>query len=267
MKYRHLEIEIERATAFVWLNRPEVRNALDEILIAELTDAFTDLPQRSDVRVIVLGGHGKAFCAGADLHWMRRMADFSTEQNQQDAMRLATMLHKVYSSRVPVIAQVHGPAYAGGMGLAAACDVIVADPAAEFCLSEVRIGLTPATISPYVIRALGVHAARRYMLTAERFTSQEAARLGFVHELVAAGELDSAVARMGHAIASGGPEALAITKDLIDQVGVRAIDSPLMEDTAAIIAQIRASAEGKDGVSSFLEKRRPHWLSSVEVSA
>jgi methylglutaconyl-CoA hydratase len=267
MSYQNLEIEIQGATASVWLNRPQVRNALDEALIAELTKAFDELQQQPGVRVIVLGGRGKAFCAGGDLNWMRRMADYSAEQNQQDALRLAAMLHRVYSSRIPVIARVHGAAYAGGMGLAAACDVVVADSVAEFCLSEVRIGLTPATISPYVIRALGIQASRRYMLTAERISARDASRLGFVQELVTSGGLDEAVARIGDAILAGGPEAMAVTKDLIDQVSVRPIDGLLMEDTAAIIAQIRASSEGREGVLSFLEKRRPMWLSDVKEPA
>jgi methylglutaconyl-CoA hydratase len=262
LEYRNLEIETKGGIATLWLNRPEVRNALDERLIAEITEAVTALQQDDSVRVLVLAGRGKAFCAGADLNWMKRMAGYSGEQNLRDAMGLARMLRTVHVSAKPVLARVHGPAFAGGMGLAAACDIIVAEPAAEFCLSEVRIGLVPATISPYVIRALGVQAARRYMLSAERIPAAEALRIGFVHEISEEGAIDEALARIAGALLIAGPKALAQTKDLIEQVGTRRIDEDVMQETAGLIAAVRASAEGREGVSSFLEKRKPAWLAA-----
>lgn len=259
MNYQNLEVEFQGAVATVWLDRPEARNALDEVLIAELTQAFAELQDDDRVRVIVLGGHSTAFCAGADLHWMKRMAEHNAEQNLQDAMRLAQMLYTVHSSRKPVIARVHGPAYAGGMGLAAACDLIVADPAAVFCLSEVRIGLVPATIAPYVIQALGVRASKRYMLTAERLSAQEALHVGFVHELAEAGAIDRSVGRFARALVAGAPNALARIKALIGDVGARKLDAQLIRDTAACIADVRASTEGREGVSAFFERRKPAW--------
>jgi methylglutaconyl-CoA hydratase len=187
--FQSLELEIQGPTATLWLNRPDVRNALDEVLLSEITQAIKHLEQDDSVRVIILAGRGKVFCAGADLNWMKRMAAYSAEENKHDAMGLATMLKTLKEVRKPTIARVHGAAFAGGMGLAAACDMVVAEPAAEFCLSEVRIGLIPSTISPYIIQALGIQASRRYMLTAERLSAQEAHRLGFVQELSAAGML------------------------------------------------------------------------------
>jgi len=260
MEFRNLEIEKQGGVATLWLNRPQVRNALDEVLIAEIAHAVTGLQQDDGVRVLVLAGRGTAFCAGADLNWMKRMAAYSGEQNLQDSMRLAQMLGTVHASAKPVIARVHGPAFAGGMGLAAACDVVVAEPTAEFCLSEVRIGLVPATISPYVIRALGMQASRRYMLTAERMGAAEALRIGFVHELSDTGGIDQVVARIAAALLAAGPQAVARTKALIEQVGMRPVDQGLMEETASLIAAVRASPEGREGVSSFLEKRRAGWL-------
>ena len=196
MNFQDLELEIQGQVATVWLNRPAVRNALDEVLISEITQAINHLERDDAVRVLVLAGRGKAFCAGADLNWMKRMAGYSAEQNQTDAMGLATMLKTLKQVAKPTIARVHGAAYAGGMGLASACDVVVAEPTAEFCLSEVRIGLIPATISPYVIQALGIQAAKRYMLTAERISAKEAHRLGFVQELCEDGAIDAAIAQI-----------------------------------------------------------------------
>jgi methylglutaconyl-CoA hydratase len=260
LPYENLEIDSHGGIATIWLNRPQVRNALDETLIAEISHAVTALQQDAGVRVLVLAGRGKAFCAGADLNWMKRVASYSGEQNQQDAMRLAQMLKTVHASGKPVVARVHGPAFAGGMGLAAACDIVVAEPTAEFCLSEVRIGLIPSTISPYVIRALGVQACRRYMLTAERVTAVQASRIGFVHELSQEGAIDEAVGRIAGALLAAGPHALARTKALIEQVGMRPVDEEVMGETAALIAAIRTSDEGREGVSSFLEKRKPAWV-------
>jgi methylglutaconyl-CoA hydratase len=260
LSYSNIEVEQQGPVATLWLNRPQVRNAMDEVLIAELTQAVNRLQQDASVRVLVLAGRGSAFCAGADLNWMKRMAGFSEEQNREDARGLAKMLRTLHACEKPVIARVHGPAFAGGMGLAAACDIVVAGPAAEFCLTEVRIGLVPATISPYVVRALGMQASRRYMLTAERITASEAHRIGFVQVLATDGDIDDAVAGAARALAAGGPCALARTKSLIDQVAGRALDDGTIDDTALLIAEVRAGAEARDGIPSFLEKRKPTWI-------
>lgn len=262
MRLENLELEIQGQVATVWLNRPAVRNALDEVLISEITQAINYFERDAAVRVVVLAGRGKVFCAGADLNWMKRMAGYSVEQNQADAMGLATMLQTLKQVTKPTIARVHGAAFAGGMGLASACDVVVAEPTAEFCLSEVRIGLIPATISPYVIQALGIQAAKRYMLTAERISAKEAHRLGFVQELCEAGTIDAAIAQISQALIAGGPMALAQTKALMETVVNRCLDDELINQTAGLIAKLRASDEGREGVSSFLEKRQPTWVRS-----
>ncbi|WP_184048828.1 enoyl-CoA hydratase-related protein [Paraburkholderia sp. MM5384-R2] len=262
MTYKNLETELNGAVATIWLNRPEVRNAIDEHLIAEISKVFSELAKNERIRVLVLAGRGTSFCAGGDIDWMRRMADFSPEQNLRDARMLAQMLKTVHTSPKPVIARVHGPAYAGGMGLAAAGDIVVADQAAEFCLSEVRIGLVPATISPYVIRALGIRASQRYMLTGERLSAQEAFRLGFVHQLSNVGAIDEAVSCVANALIAAGPQALTKTKSLIEDVGLRGPHEDVMQDTAERIANVRASSEGREGVTAFLAKRKPMWLAS-----
>ncbi|HEY0857454.1 MAG TPA: enoyl-CoA hydratase/isomerase family protein [Albitalea sp.] len=246
--------------ATVFLNRPEVRNAFNETVIAELGQVFRELAHDDALRVVVLGGHGKAFCAGADLSWMRSMADYSWEQNRTDAQALADMLWDVYSCPVPVIGRIHGDCYAGGVGLASVCDVLVATDAAGFCLSEARLGLLPATISPYVVRALGEQASRRYFVTAERFSAVQAQALGLVHAVCPADELDAKVDEVVAAVAANGPMAVRACKKLVQDVAGRPIDAALRDDTARRIADIRASAEGKEGVQAFLNKRRPSWL-------
>ena len=260
MSYQTIELAVADGVACVWLNRPDVRNAMNETVIAELRAAFEVLGRDESVRVVVLGGRGSAFCAGADLNWMKRMADFSEVENEADAMHLATMLHTLHTLPKPTIARVHGPAFAGGMGLACACDIIVAARAAEFCLSEVKIGLVPATISPYVALALGAHASRRYMLTAERMSAAEAHRIGFAHELCEADAIDDTVQALAGKLKSAAPAALAQTKELLDAVVDRPIEPPLIAMTAKLIAQVRASAEGRGGVRAFLEKSRAPWL-------
>ena len=255
-------LDIRRPTPFVaevWLNRPEVRNAFNDSVIAELTLAFEQLGSDPDLRVVVLGGHGKAFCAGADLSWMRAMAGYSWEDNQADAARLAQMLWTIYRCPVPVVGRIHGDCYAGGVGLAAVCDVLVAAEGVNFCLSEARLGLLPATIAPYVIKALGEQASRRYFTTAERFDATQAKALGLVHEVVAAESLDAKVAEIAAALVANGPAAVRACKRLVQDVAGRAIDATLREDTARRIADIRASAEGREGVQAFLDKRDPAW--------
>jgi methylglutaconyl-CoA hydratase len=246
--------------AEVWLNRPDVRNAFNDGVIGELTAAFRGFAEDGALRVVVLGGHGKAFCAGADLNWMRAMADYSWEQNRADAQALADMLWAIYSCPVPVVGRVHGDCYAGGVGLAAVCDVLIASDNVAFCLSEAKLGLLPATIGPYVVRALGERAAQRYFTTAERFTAEKAHRLGFVHELTSPETLDEAVQNIVKALVTNGPAAVRACKRLVQDMAGQAITPELRAETARRIADIRASAEGKEGVQSFLQKRSAHWL-------
>ena len=247
----------------IWLNRPEVRNAFNEGVIAELGAAFVTLGADPQLRAIVLGGRGKAFCAGADLAWMREMAAFDWERNRADAQALADMLWSVYSCPVPVVGRIHGDCYAGGVGLAAVCDVLVAADGVNFCLSEARLGLVPGTISPYVIRALGEQASRRYFVTAEPFSAAQAHSMGFVHELCTADALDAKVAGIVAALVANGPTATRACKRLVQDVAGRAIDAELRGETARRIADIRASDEGREGVQSFLNKRKPAWLDAA----
>ena len=245
--------------AEVWLNRPEVRNAFNDGVIAELTAAFGGFAADTELRAVVLGGHGKAFCAGADLSWMRTMAGYSWDENQADAARLAQMLWAIYRCPVPVVGRIHGDCYAGGVGLAAVCDVLVATEGLHFCLSEAKLGLLPATIGPYVVKALGEQASRRYFATAERFSAAQAHTLGFVHEVVTADQLDAKVAEIVALLVANGPAATKACKKLVQDLAGRPIDAALRGDTARRIADIRASTEGREGVQAFLDKRDPFW--------
>jgi methylglutaconyl-CoA hydratase len=261
-------IEVLRPSAHVaevWLNRPEVRNAFNDAVIGELTEVFRTLSADDALRVVVLGGRGKAFCAGADLGWMRAMADYDWEENRADAQRLADMLWTIWRCPVPVIGRIHGDCYAGGVGLAAVCDILVAADVAGFCLSEAKLGLLPATIGPYVVRALGEQASRRWFVTAERFIAAQAQALGFVHAVCASDELDAKVQELVRAIVANGPAAVRACKRLVQDVAHRPIDADLRDETARRIADIRASAEGKEGVQAFLGKRTPPWLPNVDV--
>lgn len=257
---KHLQLNMQGGVATLVLNRPEVRNAFNDEVIAELTQAFADLGQRDDVRCIVLAAEGVAFCAGADLNWMKRMADYTHAENLADAGMLAEMLRVVYTCPKPTIAKVQGDVYAGGTGLVAACDIAVSVDTAGYCLSEVKLGLIPATISPYVIRAMGARAAHRYFLTAERFSAAEALRIGFVHEVVPAAELDAKVAELAKALVGAGPQAVRLCKKLVQDVAEQEITPALIRSTVESIADIRVSPEGREGVQSFLQKRKPSWL-------
>ena len=254
-----LDISRSGTVARVWLNRPDVRNAFNDAVIAELTAAFRELGADASVRAIVLGGHGKAFCAGGDLNWMRAMADYSWEQNRADAQALADMLWTLYTCPAPVVGRVHGDCYAGGVGLASVCDVLVAAEGMHFCLSEAKLGLLPATIGPYVVRALGQQASRRYFVTAERFSAAEAHRLGFVHELARPETIDATVDAIVQALVANGPAAVKASKQLVRDLAGAPLTPELRADTARRIADIRASDEGREGVQAFLHKRKPSW--------
>lgn len=245
--------------ARVWLNQPERRNAFDAGTIAELTTTFKSLALEPQLRAVVLGAHGKAFCAGADLNWMRAMAEFSWAENHSDAARLADMLWAIASCPVPVIAQVQGDCYGGGVGLVATCDIVIAADVAAFCLSEVRLGLIPATISPYVIQAIGERAARRYFVTAERFSAERAQAIGLVHDVCAAAELGPTVDRVVAAIAANGPKAVRASKQLVRDMSGLPLGPELRDPTARRIADIRASDEGREGMRAFLSKSAPAW--------
>ncbi|RZS57908.1 enoyl-CoA hydratase/isomerase family protein [Sphaerotilus mobilis] len=246
--------------AEVHLNRPDFRNAFNDAVIAELSAAFAGFAAEPELRVVVLGGHGKAFCAGADLNWMRAMADYSWDQNRADAQGLADMLWTIHRCPVPVIGRIHGDCYAGGVGLAAVCDIVVAGEGVGFCLSEARLGLLPATIGPYVVQAIGTRAAQRYFTTAERFDAAEARRIGLVHEVCAADQLDARVQALVDTLVANGPAAVRACKRLVQDLAGQPLSAELRADTARRIADIRGSAEGKEGVSAFLGKRSPGWL-------
>jgi methylglutaconyl-CoA hydratase len=256
----NLIVEKRNLVAIVTLNRPEVRNAFDDVLILNLTKIFLDLEKDETVRAVVLAGAGKAFCAGADLNWMKRMAGYGYEDNLKDANALATMLKTLDRMSKPTVARVHGPAYAGGVGLVAACDIAIGSQAAEFCLTEVKLGLSPATISPYVVRAMGGRLARRYFLTGEVIDAREAHRMQLLSGVCPPEELDGAIdALLGHLVA-GGRQAHAKIKDLVRTVAAGAVDDAMIADTAKRIAEIRVSPEGREGIASFLEKRKPAWV-------
>jgi len=260
MDYDTLTIDTAGTVATITLNRPAVRNAFDEQAIAELTAAFTSLGQIDGIRAIVLAASGTAYCAGADLNWMKKMAGYSEDENRADAMQLANMLRIIYACPKPVVAKVHGDCFGGGVGLVAACDIAIAADDAHFCLSEVKLGLIPATISPYVIKAMGENAARRYFLTAERFNAREALRIGLVHELATAATLDGQVDAIASALAANSPNAVRQAKALVREIAGEPVTDTLIADTAHRIAQIRASGEGREGVAAFLDKRKPSWL-------
>jgi methylglutaconyl-CoA hydratase len=254
-----LKVEKKDGVARVTLDRPEIRNAFDDALISELTKIFGDLGGDPSVRVVVLAGNGPAFCAGADLNWMKRMAKYGYDENLADARALANMLATLDRMPKPTIARVHGPVFAGGTGLVAACDIAVGTTEAKFCLSEAKLGLSPATISPYVIRAMGEQNARRYFLTAEVFGAEEALRIGMLSLLT--NKLDEEIDGLVRHLLAGGPEAHRKIKDLIRAVAGRPIDDALTADTAKRIAEIRVSPEGREGIASFLEKRKAAWCS------
>jgi len=254
-----VEIERSGAAAWVWLSRPELHNALNDELIAELTRAFHALGQDAEVRVIVLGGRGKSFCAGADAESMRRQGEASPHENLENARALAELFRAIAFCPKPTIARVNGAAIGGGLGLVCACDIAVASRDAKFAASEVRLGLIPATIGPYVVRAIGERWARRLFQTAERITAAQAERIGLVHEAVEPNELDGRIEAILKDLEAGAPGAQSAVKELIDAVAGRPVTPELIDDTAMRIAKIRAGEEAREGLSAFLEKRPAAW--------
>jgi methylglutaconyl-CoA hydratase len=256
-----LAIERQGPIGLITLNRPDRHNAFDDVLISELTESLRSMEAEDGIRVVVLSGAGKSFSAGADLNWMKRMAGFSKEENQRDAMGLGALMRTLAHLRKPTVARVHGAAYGGGVGLVACCDIAVASQAATFSLSEAKLGLIPAVISPYMVAAIGERAARRYFMTAERFDAGEAWRLGLVHELGASdADMDEKIGTIIDTMLACGPVAQREAKELIRAVAGRPVTSELIQDTAERIARLRASPEGREGVAAFLEKRRPAWI-------
>jgi len=258
--YETLEILCEGGIATIWMNRPDVHNAFNEQLIAELTAACQALDADDAVRVVVLAGRGKSFSAGADLNWMRRAAEASVEANLADARKLAGMLRTLAEMDKPTIARVHGAALGGGMGLASACDICVAGEGAVFATSEVRFGIIPSAISPYVIRAIGARQASRYFQTAERISAARARELGLAHEVVAADAIDARVHELVAALLQGGPRSQGAAKALIRAVADQPVTDALVEDTARRIATLRATPEAKEGLAAFLDKRPAAWI-------
>ncbi|WP_142810299.1 enoyl-CoA hydratase/isomerase family protein [Tepidiphilus olei] len=258
--YETLVIETRGPVATVWLNRPEVHNAFNAKVIEELTAAFARLDADAQVRVVVLAGRGKSFSAGGDLNWMKAAGAASFEENLEDARRLARMLWQIAHLSKPTIARVHGAALGGGMGLASACDICIASQRAVFATSEVRLGLIPSAISPYVIRAIGVRQATRYFQSAERIDAARAFALGLAHEVVEEEALDAKIEEVVQALLAGGPKAQAAAKALIDAVADRPLSEAVLEDTAQRIARLRATDEAREGLSAFLEKRPAAWV-------
>jgi len=258
--YTTLKIERRGAAVWVWMNRPELHNAFDETLIAELTAAFTEFDADPAVRAIVLAGAGKSFSAGADLNWMKRQGEAPLEANVADARQLATLFRTISMCATPTIARVHGAALGGGMGLGAACDICVASTKAQFATSEVRLGIIPAAIGPYVVRAIGERQAYRYFQTAERIGGEQAREIGLAHEVAEPDALDAKVQEIVDALLAGGPLAQAAATDLIRAVAHRPVDDAVVEDTALRIATLRATPEAREGLGAFLEKRTASWV-------
>ncbi|SEI75053.1 methylglutaconyl-CoA hydratase [Allopseudospirillum japonicum] len=259
MSETHAELILDQdQVAWLTLKRPQVHNAFDDALIAELI-AHLQAATQAQARVLVLQSEGKSFSAGADLGWMRRMAEYSLEDNFKDAGELARLMHLLNALPMPTIARVQGAAYGGAVGLVACCDLAIASDAAKFCLSEVKIGLSPAVISPFVTRALGERAMRRYALTAEVMDAQTACHLGLVHQVTSLDQLDDAVQEQVKTLLANSPQAVAKTKELVRFVADRELDTPVIEYTQRLIAEIRVSAEGQEGLNAFLNKKTPSW--------
>lgn len=254
-----IQFKVEGHVARINLDRPDIHNAFNDVMLAELIEVFKNLKERrGEIRVVVLTGNGKSFCAGADLNWMRKMIDYSYEENLEDSYQVSECMYRLYSLPIPTIARVNGAAIGGGMGLVSACDIVVAQKEAVFSLSEVKLGLVPACISPYVIRRAGEAKCREFFLSGERISAQKALSAGLVNEIVALSELDEAVERWIKRFLKNGPQALAVCKELLEKVpGMTLYEAK--DFTAADIAKLRISEEGQEGMKAFLEKRKPRW--------
>jgi methylglutaconyl-CoA hydratase len=260
MPFQALQIELTGPVATIWMNRPDLHNAFDEILIAELTAACIALDEDRDIRVVILAGRGKSFSAGADLNWMKRAANNGLDDNLNDARALANMLRTLAEMKKPTIARVQGAALGGGMGLASACDIAIASTKAVFATSEVKFGIIPSAISPYVLRAIGARQASRYFQSAERIAADRAREIGLVHETVEPEALDAKLQEIVSALLQGGPLAQTAAKDLIRAVDGQMINQTLVEDTAHRIAHLRTTPEAREGIAAFLDKRQPNWI-------
>lgn len=262
MDFQYLQLEQQQHVATVWINRAELHNAFNTQVIEELNQCFQKLNTRNDIRVVVLAGRGKSFSAGADLNWMKQAGEASQSDNQADALKLAKMLQSLATLKQPTIARVQGVAFGGGMGLASACDICVASTDAKFATSEVRLGLAPSTISPYVIRAIGARQASRYFLTAERISAEQGKAIGLVHEVTTPEQLDSKIQEIIDTLLLGGPEAQSASKQLIQMVSQESLTEDLLLQTAKHIAHVRQGAEAKNGLQAFLTKQSPEWITN-----
>lgn len=255
-----IETRYDGSVATLWLNRPERHNAFDDQMVISLFEAVEKLNTDDSIRVVILAGRGASFCAGADLAWMKRMVAFAPEENLADAQRLAKLMYALNTLSKPLIGRIHGPAFGGGVGLAACCDIVFASHGASFCLSEVKLGLIPSVIGPYVAAKIGVSAARRYFLSAETFSAEQAQALGLVHEVLPQEQLDSQLFSLADRLVRNAPQALAAAKQLIRDIGGQPISEAIIDDTAQRIAKLRSSPEGQEGLTAFLEKRPPNWV-------
>ena len=255
-------ISKDTGVATVTLNRPDKHNAFDDQIIADLKTLFEEIDHDQQIRVMILAANGKSFSAGADLQWMQSMADYSFEQNQHDAQKLAMMLKTLNELSKPTIARVQGAAFGGAVGLVSCCDIAIGTSDASFCLSEVKVGLVPATISPYVIAAIGQRATRRYFQTAERFSADTALQLGLLSEIVATEQLDDTIISLTTNLLNNAPNAMSQSKQLIHDINGQAITPELLEQTSKLIANVRVSKEGQEGLNAFLQKRKPGWNTS-----
>ena len=262
-RFETIRYEVRNSIAYVVFNRPEVHNAFNDIMICELNQVFDDLSNSREIRAVVVTGEGKSFCAGADLNWMRRVKDYSFDDNLRESLDLSAMLYKVYSSPKPTIARVNGAAIGGGTGLVAVCDIAIAANTARFSFSEVKLGLIPACISPYVLKKCGEGRCREFFLTGERLSADRAMAAGLLNVVVPPEELDAAVDQYLVQLRSSGPEAIMTCKELLRQVPCMSYDE-VQKYTAEVIARIRVSAEGQEGMAAFLEKRKPRWVSDSE---
>lgn len=260
MDYKTLEIEHKEHIATIWLNRPDIRNAFNEVMIAELIRAFRDVSSKDDVQVIVLRGKGKAFCAGADLNWMRDVAKYSYEENLRESLQLSECFNTIYTCSVPTVAVVHGAAIGGANGLLAACDIAICEDDTVFSLSEVKIGIVPACISPFVIKRVGEYGSKELMLTGRRIDGKEAEWFRLVNKTMPSNEIDAYLDNLTSMLLTSGPKAVGHCKVLIDQVSNKITFDEALTYTAGMIAEIRSSEEGQEGMAAFLEKRKPNWV-------